>query len=273
MRIFTIAFREIKLGMRNSWTYSFLILLTIFILAVLLLQSGVPSTGEYTDITGAMMNITLYLLPLITLLLGGISTVNEKEDGHWNLLTTYNLSPYHFLVGKWLGLAVILLAILSFSFGFAGLLTTLFGNSLSIHTLVFFWGFSTILAMIYLGISISIGAFSKNRWQSLMVGIGVWFFTIILWPLLLISILSFLPYPWIKPILEISTFLNPAEFVRIFSMMHMGAGSVFGPEYNHWVTWVESSFGLSIFAILIFIWIGVTITIGAVVWERMSRNG
>ena len=74
--------REIKLGFRNFWTYSFLILLTIFTIAMLLLQSSVATVQGYTDMTGTVINITLYLLPLITLLLGGFSVAVEKEDGH-----------------------------------------------------------------------------------------------------------------------------------------------------------------------------------------------
>ncbi len=141
MHTLTIAKREIKLGFRNSWTYSFLILLSIFTVAILLLQSGVNSTEGYTDMTGTMMNMTLYLLPLITLLLGSVSIAVEKETGHWELLSTYALSKTSFLWGKWLGLAVILLTMLAFSFGFAGLIAFLFGKSFPLETLIFFWVF------------------------------------------------------------------------------------------------------------------------------------
>jgi len=91
LNILAIAKREIKLGWRNSWTYSFLILFTIFITAILLLQSGVSSSEGYTDMTGTILNMTLYLLPLTTLLLGGFSATAEKEDGEWDLLSTYSI--------------------------------------------------------------------------------------------------------------------------------------------------------------------------------------
>src|SRR5699024_11204363 len=79
LRILTVAQREIKLGFRNSWTYSFLILLSIFTIAILLLQSGAATSEGYTDMTGTVMNMTLYLLPLITLLLGGFSATTKKK--------------------------------------------------------------------------------------------------------------------------------------------------------------------------------------------------
>lgn len=103
LRILTVAKREIKLGFRNSWTYSFMILLSIFTVAILLLQSGVATTQGYTDMTGTVINMTLYLLPLITLLLGGFSVAVEKEDGQWGLLSTYPISVYTFYGENGLG--------------------------------------------------------------------------------------------------------------------------------------------------------------------------
>lgn len=175
MHIFTVAKRELKLGFRNSWTYSFLILLTIFTIVILLLHSTIPTNQGYTEMTGTVINMTLYLLPLITLLLGGFSLTTEKEDGEWSLLSTYPISSYSFLWGKWLGLSIIKITMILFSFGIAGLLITLFGQGLNIQTFIFFLLFSIALAIVYLSISFLIGSIAKNRWQSLIGGITIWF--------------------------------------------------------------------------------------------------
>lgn len=274
MHILTVAKREIKLGFRNSWTYAFLVLLTIFTLAILLLQSGVETVEGYNDMTGTVINVTLYLLPLITLLLGGFSVTAEKEDGQWRLLSTYPISVYTFLWGKWLGLAVILVVMLSFSFGLSGVITVAFGQSLSMSTLTFFLLFSIALALVYLSIALLIGSIAKNRWQSLVGGITIWFITIMIWPLLMVSTLSHLPsYQLIQPTLQALTLLNPAEFVRVFSIMRMGAGSAFGPEYYQWITWATSHIGLLIFAVVFLSWILLSVFIGGFIWSRGEKNG
>ncbi|WP_204670198.1 ABC transporter permease [Gracilibacillus alcaliphilus] len=274
MHILTVAKREIKLGFRNSWTYAFLILLNIFTIAILLLQSGVGTVEGYNDMTGTVINMTLYLLPLITLLLGGFSVTSEKEDGQWGLLSTYPISVYTFLWGKWLGLAVILVAMLFFSFGLAGTITLVFGQRLSMSTLTFFLLFSIVLALVYLSIALLIGSIVKNRWQSLVLGITVWFLTIMIWPLLMISTLSHLPsYKLVQPILQALTLLNPAEFVRVFSIMKMGAGSAFGPDYYQWITWATSNNGLLIFSAIILSWILLSVFIGGFIWSRGEYNG
>lgn len=274
MRILTVAKREIKLGFRNTWTYSFLILLTIFTIAILLLQSGVTTTQGYTDITGTVINMTLYLLPLTTLLIGGFSATAEKEDGQWGLLSTYPITGYAFLWGKWIGLTIILLTMIFFSFGLAVILVLLFGQGLSIHTFIFFLLFSTVLALVYLSIALLIGSIAKNRWQTLVGGITIWFLTIVIWPLLIISILSHLPsYKLVQPTLQVLTLLNPAEFVRVFSIMRLGAGSAFGADYYKWITWVTSSYGLLVLFGIFLSWIFISIFVGGFIWNRGDKNG
>lgn len=273
MHILTVAKREIQLGFRSAWTYSFLVLLTIFTIAILLLQSSVTDVQAYTDVTGTIMNMTLYLLPLITLLLGGLSTAAEKEDGQWQLLSTYPLTLYRFLWGKWIGLSVILLTMLFFSFGLAGLITILFKQNLAFSALLFLWTFSVILSLIYLSIALFIGALAKNRWQALIFGITIWFISIIIWPLLMISILSQLPsYNFIQPTLQVLTILNPAEFVRVFSIMRIGAGAAFGAPYDSWITWATSDFGIWLFFFICCLWIIASIFFGGIIWNRGEKN-
>lgn len=270
----TILMRELKLGFRNAWTYSFLLLFTIFTGAILLLHASVATVEGYTDITGTMIHMTLYLLPLITMLLGSFSITSEKEDGHWGLLATYPLSSRTFLFGKWAGLTIILITIIFFSFGLSGSLIALFSKPLQIKTFVTLIFFSILLAVAYLSVAFLIGTIAKNRWQALIGAIVVWFITIVIWPLLMISTLSFLPsYKMIQPTLQILTIVNPAEFIRIFTMMHLGAGSAFGADYDNWITWATNTRGIIIFGITIFTFVSLAIFISSWLWNRGDKYG
>lgn len=270
----TVFKRELKLGFRNSWTYSFLILFTVFTGAILLLHSSVASIEGYTNMTGTIMNMTLYLLPLITLLLGSFSITAEKEDGHWGLLATYPLSSVSFFFGKWLGLVTILITIIFFSFGISGMLISLVGQQMKTETFIFFIVFSILLAITFLSISFLIGALSKNRWQALIGAIAVWFITIVIWPLLMISLLTQLPsYKLVQPTLQVLSILNPAELIRIFSMMRLGAGSAFGADYDTLITWATSQSGLIIFIIMLIIYVFVILLISSWIWNRGDKYG
>lgn len=266
MHWLTIASREIRLGFRNPWSYSFLALFALFSLALLLIQSQSQISG-YTSTTAGMLNLILYLLPLMTLLLGSFSLTSEKEEGSWQLLSTYPLSTSSYLLGKYGGLMVVLLVIISFGFGLSGVFGVLLGRAFAPATFLLFFAFSAGLVLLFLAIAIVIGTFAANRWQALTYGVGLWFFLVLGWPTLLVTVLGFVPYLWIKPLLVFLTFLNPAELVRIFMIIQMGGGSILGPEYYQWVQWVQQPFGTALFLGVCLVWIGACLGLAVSEWE------
>ncbi|GEB30497.1 MULTISPECIES: ABC transporter permease [Brevibacillus] len=267
MHINLIAKREVKVGFRNPWAYSFMALFSLFSLGLLVIQSQSYMKG-YTYTTGTMLNLILYLLPLMTMLLSSFSLTAEKEEGSWQLLSTYAMTTSSFLIGKYVGQALVLIAIVSFGYGISGVAGLLLGKSFAFSTLLFLLVFSICLILLFLGIAMLIGALCRNRWQALTMGVSIWFFYILAWPTLLISLLSFVPYTWIKPLLQIVTFFNPAEFVRVYSVTRLGGGAIFGPEYYKWIYWIDSALGDVCFVALCLLWISATLFIATRAWER-----
>lgn len=267
MNAMIIAARETKLGFRNPWAYSFLALFSFFTLTVLLIGSQTNIEG-YTHSTGSLLNLVLYLLPLMTLLLGSFTVTAEKEEGGWQLLSTYSLSSFSLLTGKYLGLTAVLFTIVGFSFGFAGLAGGIIGRQFSLQLIAFFYFASLLLVFVFLGIAVWIGAVAKNRWQALTIAVALWFVLILAWPTLLISFLGLLPYPAIKPVLMGLVFLNPAELVRIFMVLRIGGGASFGPEYYLWVQWLKTGAGATVFLLVCLAWIAAGLGFATLRWER-----
>ncbi|MGZ9585406.1 ABC transporter permease [Paenibacillus marinisediminis] len=267
-----VANREIKIGFRNPWSYSFMALFSLFSLSLLFINAQQTIEG-YTNITGTMLNFILYLLPLMTLLIGSFSLTAEKEEGSWQLLSTYPISTLSFILGKYAGLLVVLLTIIAFGYGLTGMVGVLFGNGFDTATFVQFAVFSTGLVVLYLAIALGIGTLAANRWQALTIGVAVWFFTVIGWPTLLIAILGIIPYLWIKPVLIALTFLNPAELVRIFVVVKLGGGSILGPEYYKWVQWIYVPDGTFYFIVISFIWVAIAVGTAYFFWERGRARG
>jgi len=235
----------------------------------LALYANFPASVGYSEMTGTVINMTLYLLPLTTLLIGSFSFTSDKENGEWGLLSTYPISSYTFLFGKWLGLFIILVTVIFFSYGLSGFLIGFFGPGISVATFFFLLLFSTLLSITYLNISLLIGAIAKNRSQALIIGISFWFLTIVIWPMLLISTLSYLPsYKMIQPTMEVLTILNPAEFIRVFTIMRLGAGTAFGAEYDQFITWINGNSGLACFVGFFIAWIVLAILVSGYLWKR-----
>ncbi|MBD2863000.1 ABC transporter permease [Paenibacillus oceani] len=267
-----VALREVKIGFRNPWAYSFMALFTVFSLALLLIQAQNVVRG-YSAATGTMLSLILYLLPLMTLLLGSFSLTAEKEEGSWQLLSTYPMSTFSFISGKYAGLAVVLLTIVAFGFGVTGLLGAIAGQSFDAGTYALFLVFSAGLILLFLAVALGIGTIAGNRWQALTYAVAIWFFAIIGWQALLIAGLGMLPYMWIKPAVTVLTFLNPAELVRLFVVVKLGGGAVLGPEYYNWVQWIREPSGTWAFVGICLVWIVISIGLANQIWERGRARG
>ena len=267
-----IALREIKTGFRNPWAYSFLALFALFSLALLLIQTKNIAAG-YSATTAAMLNLILYLLPLMTLIIGSFSLTAEKEDGGWELFAAYPVGTIAFIFGKFAGTAAVLLTIIAFGFGLTGLLGAAFGRGLDAAAFGMFLAFSVGLVLLYLAVALMIGTVAENRWQAMTVSVAVWFFTIVAWPALLIAGLGLLPYPWVKPAISALTIFNPAELIRLFTMINLGGGAAIGPEYYHWISWAQHPAGTAAFAAICLAWIGAALAFALLVWERRRAHG
>ncbi|MCM3781436.1 ABC transporter permease [Neobacillus mesonae] len=267
-----VAGREIKMGFRNPWSYSFLILFSVFSLSLMLIHTQNVVEG-YSGVTGSMLTLVLYLLPLMTLFIGSFSLTGEKEDGSWSLLSTYPISTLSFIIGKYIGIATVLLTILAFGYGLMGLISGLSSNTIVLKTFLLFSVFSAGLVLLFLTISLFVGSLSKNRWQALTISVSIWFFTIIGWQTLLVAFLGILPYLWVKPILLTLTVLNPAELIRLFVVVQLGGGAVLGPEYYEWVQWIQQPIGPWIFACIVLVWIVFSLAAVYWIWERGRSNG
>lgn len=267
-----VAKREIKIGFRNPWAYSFLVLFCVFSLSLLIINSQSSIQG-YSGVTGSMLSLILYLLPLMTLFLGSFSLTSEKEEGSWQLLSTYPMGTMSFIVGKYIGLSIVLLAIVAFGYGLMGFISGLIGMSFDSNTYFLFLVFSCGLVLLFLTLALFVGSLCKNRWQALTVSVSIWFFAVIGWPTILISVLGLLPYVWIKPVLVALTFFNPAELVRLFVVIKLGGGSILGPEYYQWVEWIQRPSGSMLFVSVCGLWIICSMIAIYWIWERGRSHG
>lgn len=266
-RITSVALREMQMGFRNPWAYSFMVLFALLLLALLLINAQGYVQG-YSSVTGTMLNLVLYLLPLMTLMLGSFSLAGEKEDGSWELLSAYPLSTISWIWGKYAGLGVVHLTIIMFGFGIAGVAGAISGNGFSLETYVQLFTFSVSLALMFLAISMLVGTLARNRWQALTVSVAIWFFLVMAWAPLLIAVLGFLPYMWIKPAVSVLTLFNPAELSRLFAIVWLGGGAVLGPEYYEWVKWIRTPYGIWGYCAFLTLWIVCWNGLAALVWER-----
>jgi len=164
--VLTLTQKEVRDARSNRW---FLLFAVAFAgLAVTLAWFALSGVGAFGlagfGRTGAsLINLVLLIVPLMGLTLGALSLAGEREQGTLLYLLTQPVSQAELLLGKFLGLALAILAALVLGFGLSGLLIAWQGGATQAGdflTLVLL-AFVLALASLSLGFLIS-AAVSKS---------------------------------------------------------------------------------------------------------------
>ncbi len=124
MNVWALTHKELRDAHRNRW---FVLYSAAFAaLALALAGLGLSGAGEYgfagLGRTGAsLINLVLLIVPLMGLSLGALSLAGERERGTLLYLLAQPVTRLEVLMGKYLGLALALLAALTLGFGLSGL--------------------------------------------------------------------------------------------------------------------------------------------------------
>ncbi len=230
----TIARHELKIAVRNKWLLSFTVLFTCLALTVLLFDASATAGSGFsgfTRTTASLLNLSLYLMPIISLIFGTSMVAGDQEDGGMKLLATYPVSRAEMILGKYAGIAGSLFAVMGTSYGLVGIVMLLFGTVGDFSTYLVFVACSLLLLLVFLAVAMWIGIRSQTRMQAFGLSILIWCFSILLFEFLVIGIVMILPNAWILPFLSLAVALNPAEIIRIWTVLALGGESVFGPSY------------------------------------------
>jgi Cu-processing system permease protein len=121
-----LALNEFMDGLRNRWVAAAIILLGTTALVLLLVGSAPTGTiraGALDVSVVSLTSLSVYLLPLIALLLSFDALVGEFERGTMLLLLTYPVARWQVVMGKFFGHMMILLAAVVVGYGGAAVIT------------------------------------------------------------------------------------------------------------------------------------------------------
>ena len=124
-RIYALIDKEVKDKLRSKWLLISTLVFVLFGIGIAYLgvvPVGVVGLREFDATIISLVNLTIYLIPLIAFILGSGSIVDEKERGNLDLIFSTKIRKGEFLVGKSLGLSLTLSLSLVIGLGLAGLL-------------------------------------------------------------------------------------------------------------------------------------------------------
>ncbi|TDR81534.1 ABC transporter permease [Paludibacterium purpuratum] len=225
-----VAAKEFRDRIRSRWVLAMAVVFTIFTLAISFFgsaQQGLVGFQGIEPLIASLVSLAIYLLPLIALILGFDAIVGEKEKGTLNLLLSYPLSPLALLTGKYLGLALAMSCATLIGFGAAGAVIAV-NVSMPAADWLQYAGFvvsALLLGLVFLSIAVALSVFCQSRTSASGLAIGIWFFFVLVFDLLLLGALVISGGASLGPLFPILLLLNPADIFRILN--------IFGPEDLH----------------------------------------
>jgi len=224
MSIFTIARLELLIARRNMWVATSIILMALFTV-VLTLAGGAPTgTLGIDPLTVALTSITtlsVYLIPLIGLLLSFDAIAGESERGTLALNLTYPMSRGEILIGKFLAHLGVLGVAIAVGLGLAAALTIWQHGMTDLSFLPLIKLFTTSLALgaAFLGIGYLVSSLVRQTGAASGIVIIIWLVCVVLYDLGLLGALvaddggTFTKdvFPWLLV-------ANPADAFRLINM-------------------------------------------------------
>lgn len=233
-RILTVAGQEIRIGIRNRWILLAAIILAVFSLALALLGSaptGTLGVDRLTITVASLASLSVYLVPLIALLLAFDAICGEIERGTLLMTLSCPISRFEFLIGKALGHTLVLSFALIVGYGLtAGLLVATGSGSLAgLTDFLRLIATSILLGISFLATGYMLSSLTRQSRTAAAAAIAAWLFMVVLYDLALLGALVANPGgTFASKVFPYAILLNPADAFRLFNLAALGANDLVG---------------------------------------------
>jgi Cu-processing system permease protein len=237
----------------------------------ILAAAAAYAAGSASELSGAegfarttmtLIPVVLILVPLAAIVLGVSS--QTAEAGSEPFLYSQPLGRSTILVARWMGELAALGGAVILGFGIGGGVVATSAGLDGAERFVFFVGMSAALAAIFLSLAAAIAAFTEARATALGIATFVWFFFVLLYDGLALSLAGHLTGASGGRLLFGSVFGNPADLIRVSMLLVAGTSNVLGAAGQAWTRFLGGDLGatLAVAAALVG-WIVAPLAIGA----------
>lgn len=229
--ILTLTQRELLDSLRNKW---FLVYSIAFVLLCIGLAMMIVNSAGYGGISGfgrtaaGLINLVLFLAPLMGLTLGAQALSSEREQGTLAYLLAQPVSLAEVFISKFLGLAIAIGGSVVIGFSLSSLAITFWSGGDGVDVFLKLLPLTLLLAWTTLAIGFLISARSDKTVTALGIGVVAWIFLVLIGSLGLMGtsvVVGLSPETLLA-----ATIINPLESFRIASIMQIrGSLELLGP--------------------------------------------
>jgi Cu-processing system permease protein len=223
--VITIAVKEIRDGLRNRWIIATTILLGALALTLAFLGSAPAGTVKASSLAVTVVSLsslTIFLLPLIALLLSYDTIIGEIESGTMALLLSYPVARWQVILGKFFGHTIILAVATGIGYGAAGAAIAASAGEADPDAWPAFAamiGTSILLGAAFVSIGYLLSAAARETAMAAGAAIGVWLLFVLIYDM---GVLGVLVADRGKTItvetLDWMLLFNPTDVYRLFNL-------------------------------------------------------
>ena len=228
--ILTIARTEIRIGVRNRWVLLASIILLVFALLLALLgsaPSGATKADSLSVVVASLSTLSVYLVPLIALLLSFDAIAGEIDRGTLQLTLATPVSRGQVLIGKFIGHVAVLSLAVVLGYGIAGAIVFAAAQNTGmdgIFDLARVISTSLALGATFVAIGYVASVSVRQTGTAAALAVAIWLFAVVLYDLALLGgLLASADGFFAKVLFPYLLVINPADAFRVFNMAAIDA--------------------------------------------------
>ena len=234
MNVIIIARKEVHQAVRNRWVLASTLLLAGLSLSLTFLGSaptGAVGVRALDVVIVSLSSLTIFLIPLIALLISHDAIVGDMERGTMLLLLSYPVARWQVLVGKFVGHLAVLAFATCLGYGIAAAALIASGSRIDSDSFAAFGamiGSSVLLGAVFVAIGYLVSALVRDRGTAAGICIGLWLLFVLIYDMALLGLLAVDQGRSISSAaVDAMLLLNPTDTYRLFNLTGFANVSTF----------------------------------------------
>lgn len=256
--IITIGRRELTEAVRSRWVLlcgGLFALLALGLALIGMRSLGLSGVAGFSRTAIALLNLVLYLVPLLALLLSITSMAGEREEGALEVLLSQPIARAAVVLGKFAGLGAALAIALLGGFGAAGLVIAVAGADVAAGGYLLLVLRALGLGLAYLSMGLLLASLSHSRLRALTWGLLLWFGSVLLYDLAVVGATALFGGAALQAALGALLVANPVDLVRVASLVQLGGADSFGLTAQALIGFLRGPAGAALLGLALLAWI------------------
>ncbi len=257
--IFDIAREELTINIRNKWTLIYAGVFSLLVVGISyfgMMTEGFAGMQNFTRTSASILNLVLYIVPLVALIMGTLSFTGDK--GSTELLFSQPVSRAEVLLGKFLGVFFSIALSTLIGFLLAGFIIIAGSGTEGMTRYMAFVALSLLLSLVFLSLSVVTAVVSRRKSKAFGLALVLWFFFVVFYDLLAIGGTLLLEGQAANTFLFVSLFGNPVDMVRVASLISLDNVTIFGASGAALIRFLGGpDWSIALLLLALTVWVGV----------------